>query len=190
MKHVLLFSLAIVGVMSATVATTQTSPTPGFYRSHVTAQRPCLSPEQARGLSTFVLPGLIEGLAERCRGSLGRDAFLRQPATAILSQRLRADAMPSWPVAKSAIETLNGSRLPGIFGDRFIRNVAEGTATDLVLKDFDRADCGAMDGLVSGLAPLPSANFASVITALVALGGGREGEEAPVRICTPTPPVR
>lgn len=192
-----LFSLGLVGGLFATAAVTQTTstpttrtPTPGFDRSRATAQRPCLSPEQARGLATFVLPGLIEGLAERCRGSLGRDAFLRQPATDLLSQRLRADAAPSWPVAKSAIETLNGSRLPGILGDRFIKTVAEGTAADLVLKDFDRTDCGAIDGLVSGLAPLPSANFASVITALIALGGDRADGDAPLRICPPAPPVQ
>lgn len=202
MKRFIMVPLSLISPLFATAAVTQTAPisttgtsptqtaNPGFDRSRATAQRPCLSPEQARGLATFVLPALIEGLADRCRGSLGRDAFLRQPATDLLSQRLRADAVPSWPIAKSAIETLNGSRLPGILGDRFIRTVAEGTAADLVLKDFDRTDCGAIDGLVSGLAPLPSVNFSSVITALIALGGDQADGDAPLRICPAAPLVR
>jgi hypothetical protein len=63
-------------------------------------------------------------------------------------------------------------------------NVAEGTASDLVLQDFDRKDCGAVDGLVAGLAPLPSGNFSDVIAALIALGGdGAAAADAPLRIC-------
>lgn len=178
MKHFLvLMALATTGAAAQAPA-----PKPGF--SSGPASRPCLSPIEAKELATFVLPGLVEGLASRCRGSLGRDAFLRTSANAALAQRLRRDGAPSWPVAKSAIEKLNGNRLPGLFGESFIKTVAEGAAADIVLRPFDRSDCGATNELVAGLAPLPSSNFSSVIAALIALGADSADENAPLRICT------
>ena len=146
-------------------------------------ERPCLNPDEARGLATFVLPGLIDGVAQRCRGSLATGAYLRRPAAAALSSQLRSDAASSWPLARAGIEKLNGSRLPTLFGERFVRNAAEGIAADLVLKDFDRADCAAVDGLVENLSPLPSANMSGAVAALIALGTDRAGDDAPLRIC-------
>ena len=54
----------------------------------------------------------------------------------------------------------------------------------------DRKDCGALDELVSGLAPLPSANFSNVIAALIALGGDAADADAPLRICPAAVPAR
>ena len=190
-------SAVIIALVAATAAVAQTTtpqptrvtPTPGFeVRRDAARQLPCLKPDEARGLATFVLPGLLDGLAQRCRGSLSRDAYLRQPAATLLSDRLRTDAAPSWPLARAGIEKLNGSRLPTLFGERFVRSAAEGIAADLVLKDFDRTDCGAVDGLVSNLAPLPSANMSNAVAALIALGAGRVGDDAPLRICPVSPP--
>lgn len=168
--------MKIIIALALATTTAQTSSGSG-------PQRPCLTAEEARSLATFVLPGIIDGLAKRCRGSLDRNAYLRQPDADLLSARLRRDAASSWPSAKLAMEKLGGTRLPTLFGDGFIRNMAEATAADLVLKDFERADCGAIDGLIAGLAPLPSANFSNVMAALIALGGGRESADAPLRIC-------
>lgn len=183
MKRVLALSLLL-----ATAGEAQTpSPRPGFSPS--APARPCLTPVEAKELATFILPGLIDGLAARCRGSLGRDSYLRQPANEALAERLRRDGAPSWPVARSAIEKLSGNRLPGVLGERFLKAAAEATAADLVLRDFDRSDCGAANDLVSGLAPLPSANFSQAIAALIALGADKADENAPLRIC-PAPAVR
>lgn len=177
-----------LSLLLATAGAAQTpSPRPGF--SPPAPPRPCLTPVEAKELATFILPGLVDGLASRCRGSLGRDAFLRQPANDALAERLRRDGAPSWPVARSAIEKLSGNRLPGVLGERFLRTAAESTAADLVLRDFDKADCGAANDLVSGLAPLPSANFSQAIAALIALGADAADDNAPLRLC-PVPAVR
>ncbi|HZF42065.1 MAG TPA: hypothetical protein VEZ48_01495 [Sphingomonadaceae bacterium] len=172
-------------VLLAATAQQPGPPSPGFEPRRAPSQaRPCLTPPEAKALATFVLPGLVEGLAKRCERSLPANAYLRAPEARALAQRLRRDAAPSWPAARLAIEKLNGSRLPSFLGDRFLMNVAEGTASDLVLQDFDRKDCGAVDGLVAGLAPLPSGNFSDVIAALIALGGdGAAAADAPLRIC-------
>lgn len=189
-------SLFALTLLLATTAAAQTLPPapspPGFEaRRSQPRQRPCLTPLEAKALATFVLPGLVDGLAKRCERALPREAFLRQPDTRVLAERLRRDAAPSWPAARLAIEKLNGSRLPSFLGDRFLMNAAESTAADLVLQDFDRKDCGALDDLVTGLAPLPSANFSSVIAALIALGGdGAAGADAPLRICPATAPAQ
>lgn len=172
--------------LAATAAAAQgPAPTakPGFSKPTASGQRPCLTPAEAKGLATFVLPGLVDNLAQRCRGTLTRAAFLRQPAAETLALRLRRDAASSWPVARGAIEKLNGERLPGLFGDRFLMNMAEPTAADLVLRDFDKADCAAVNDLVESLAPLPSASFSSAIAALIALGADAADDKAPLRIC-------
>lgn len=177
-------ALICLAASAAAAQTPAPTPRPGFSKPATQASRPCLTPAEAKGLATFVLPGLIDGLAQRCRGALDRDAFLRQDASDTLAKRLRRDAASSWPVAKGAIEKLNGGqKLPGLFGDRFIMTMAEPMAADLVLRSFDRSDCGAVDGLVAGLAPLPSANFSNVISALIALGADAADEKAPLRIC-------
>lgn len=184
-------ALIVLVFLTAATASAQTpSPQPGFEPARPqVGQRPCLTPSEAKALATFVLPGLVDGLARRCRGTLASSAYLRQPAAEVLARRLRRDAAPSWPAARAAIEKLNGSRLPTLFGDRFIMGIAESTASDLVLQRFDRADCGSIDDLVSGLAPLPSPNFSNVIAALIALGGDQAaGADAPLRIC-PAPPA-
>lgn len=114
--------------LAATAAAAQgPAPTakPGFSKPTASGQRPCLTPAEAKGLATFVLPGLVDNLTQRCRGTLTRAAFLRQPAAETLALRLRRDAASSWPVARGAIEKLNGERLPGLFGDRFLMNMAE-----------------------------------------------------------------
>jgi len=190
-------SLIALTLLLAMTAAAQTlppapSPQPGFEtRRGQPRQRPCLTPPEAKALATFVLPGLVDGLAKRCERTLPREAFLRQSDTRALAERLRRDAAPSWPAARLAIEKLNGARLPSFLGDRFLMNAAEGTAADLVLQDFDHKDCGALNDLVTGLAPLPSANFSSVIAALIALGGdGAAGADAPLRICPVTAPAR
>lgn len=191
----LLIGMAFLFGTAAAAQTPSPTSAPGFGATGESlGQRPCLSADEARGLATFVLPGLIDGLAKRCRGALLADGYLRQPAASTLSTRLRMDAAPSWPIARAAIEKLNGSRLPTLFGDRFVRNAAEGIAADLVLRDFDPTDCGAVDRLVSNLAPLPSANMSNAVAALIALGGDRVGDSAPLRICpavaTPAPAER
>lgn len=189
MKRIIAFSL--LAATSAAAQAPALVPQPGFSTPAPAGQRPCLTPIEAKGLATFVLPGLVDGLAQRCRGTLARTAFLRQPAAETLAQRLRQDVAPSWPVAKGAIEKLNGGgRLPGLFGERFIMGMAESTAADLVLRDLDKADCGAVNDLVEGLAPLPSAGFSNVIAALIALGGDEAGKTAPIRICPAPPPLR
>lgn len=179
-------SWLLITLVAATAASAQTSAqtsAPGFDTAPAAPQRPCLAPVEAKALATFILPGLVDGLAQRCRGSLGRGTFLRSDATRTLTSRLRRDAAPSWPLAKGAIEKLNGGDwLPGLLGERFIMGVAESTAADLALRRFDKDDCGAVDGLVGGLAPLPSSNFSDVISSLIALGGDQLGE-SPIRIC-------
>lgn len=181
-----------LGLLAATAAAAHAppSPQPGFSRPAPAArQRPCLTLAEAKGLATFILPGLVDGLATRCRGTLGREAFLRQRAAETLAQRLRRDGQASWPVAKAAIEKLNGGdRLPGLFGEKFIMGMAEVTAADLVLRDMDKKDCAAANDLVEGLAPLPSPSFSNVIAALIALGGDSASDKAPLRICAAQQP--
>jgi len=179
--------LPLLALLAATAQKQPVAPSPGFEPRRAPSQaRPCLTPPEAKALATFVLPGLVDGLSKRCERSLPENAYLRAPEARTLTQRLRRDAAPSWPAARLALEKLNGNRLPHFLGDRFLMNVAEGTASDLVLQDFDRKDCGAVEGLVAGLAPLPSGNFSDVIAALIALGGdSAAAAEAPLLICPP-----
>lgn len=181
--------LALAGVamltMGAQTPERSPSPAPGFSQPRASQpQRPCLTPEEARGLVQFILPAVVDGLARQCRGALPSSAYLRSQATGDLSDRLRRDGEPSWPVARRAMEKLQGRELPTPLGEGFTKRVAEGTAAEIVLREFDRADCRETSALVGGLAPLPSANMADVFASILAIGARKE-PDAPLRICAP-----
>lgn len=169
-------ALALGTVLFAVGAAAQT-PAPGFSRAPA-----CLTSAEARGLVQFVMPALVEGLARKCRGRLTEDAFLRTGGASALAQRLRRDGEASWPVAKRAIEKITGDPVPTPFGERFSMRVAEGTAASRVLEQFDAEDCRETSTLVGALSPLPAANVADAMSAILALGA-RKDPDAPLRIC-------
>jgi len=171
------FVLGLATGLFAFSAAAQT-PGPGF-----SSAKPCLTPAEARGLVQFIMPALVDGLARQCRGQLASNAFLRTDGALALSARLRRDGEASWPVAKRAIEKITGDQVPTPFGERFSMRVAEGTAAGRVLEQFDRGDCWETSTLVGALSPLPSANVADAMSAILALGA-RKDPDAPFRICS------
>lgn len=178
--------LGLAGAAVLTIGAQAPSPAPGFSQQRTSQpQRACLTTEEARGLVQFILPAVVDGLARQCRGALPSSAYLRSQATGELSDRLRRDGDPSWPVARRAMEKLQGRELPTPLGEGFTKRVAEGTAAEMVLREFDRADCRETSALVGGLAPLPSTNMAEVFAAILVIGARKE-PNAPLRICAPT----
>lgn len=179
--------LVLAGLAGAGLAVTATAkapaPQPGFTPAPKAAPaRPCVSREEARALTAFVLPAVVDGLGAKCRGTLARTAYLRSEKAETLSDRLRRDGGASWPVAKRAIEKLTGSRLPTPLGERVTMSFAEGAAADMILRQFEPADCADADRIVSGLAPLPSANFSDVFATILILAA-REDPKNQLKIC-------
>lgn len=156
------------------------------------AEPPCLTPGEFTALSTYALPSMITGTAQRCAASLPADAFLKRSGPA-LAQRYARIRPSAWANARPAVLKLAGST-GGQTADLFksmpdanLQQMADAFIEGLVTQRVPADRCGTIDRLVRLLSPLPPENTAELIGLTVGLssragGGGRFGA---LKICAP-----
>ena len=71
------------------------------------AEPPCLTAREFTDLSSYALPSIITGTAQRCSAALGPSAFLKRSGGALAS-RYSAAKPAAWPGAKAAFINLSG----------------------------------------------------------------------------------
>jgi len=139
------------------------------------AEPPCLTAEEFTAVSTFALPGVIRGAAQRCAPVLPNDAFLRNQSET-LAKRYSAGRDRSWPQAKAAFFKLGGGMDPQAVGllkampDENLKPFVEGAVTSMVGQQLPTERCSAVDRLVMLLSPLPPESTAEVIGLAAGLG--------------------
>lgn len=144
------------------------------------AQPACLSAQEFTAVSTFALPGLIRGTAERCAAVLPADAFLRNQSEA-LAKRYATGRDRSWPAAKAAFIKLGSQSDPqaaGLFRampDETLKPFVEGAVSTMVGQQLPTDRCSAVDRLVMLLSPLPPESTAEAIGLAAGLGA-RSGQ--------------
>ena len=128
----------------------------------------CVTEAEARSLATFALPAAIETVASRCATVLpGSDWLARGGAP--LATRYRKDGGGAVGPALSAVERLLGQRMPTFLDGGTMQRIAEGAIAERVSSAVKLADCAAISRVAEHLSPLPLANAAALIVALIQL---------------------
>ncbi len=139
------------------------------------AETPCLTAQEFTAVSTFALPGVIRGAAQRCMPVLPSDAFLRSQSEN-LAKRYSAGRDRAWPEAKAAFFKLGGGMDPQSAGllksmpDESLKPFVEGAVTTMVGQQLPTDRCSVVDRLVMLLSPLPAESTAEVIGLAAGLG--------------------
>lgn len=149
------------------------------------AEPPCLTAREFTDLSSYALPSIITGTAERCSAALGPSAFLTRDGRA-LAARYAAAKPAAWPGAKSAFLKLSGganSDAAGLFKslpDDKLRPMVDTLVEGLIAQQVPAERCRTIDTAVRLVAPLPPQNTAELIALAVGLGsrsgGGKLGK--------------
>jgi hypothetical protein len=136
---------------------------------------PCLSAAEFTAVSTFTLPGVIRGAAQRCSAVLPPKAFLRSQSES-LAQRYSKGRDQAWPEAKAAFIKVGGGMDPQAAGllkgmpDETLKPFVESAVSTMVGQQLPVDRCSAVDRLVMLLSPLPAASTAEVIGLAAGLG--------------------
>lgn len=151
------------------------------------AEPQCLTAREFTDLSSYALPSIITGTAERCSAALGPNAFLKRDSRA-LAARYAAAKPAAWPGAKSAFLKLSGganSDAAGLFRalpDDKLQPMVDTLVEGLIAQQVPAERCRTIDTAIRLLAPLPPRNTAELIALAVGLGsrsgGGKLGKLA------------
>jgi hypothetical protein len=128
-------------------------------------QPPCMTLDEVRHGTLFILPSLVDGLTEQCRPALAPNAYLLT-AGAERSKQLAAERNAHWEKARGAIVRLAGEKQAGAFTGDTVAMLVRDMIKAESGKAIKPADCASIDRALSLLAPLPDQNIAE----LVALG--------------------
>ncbi len=153
------------------------------------ATPPCLTAGEFAALSTYALPDIIRGTAQRCSPLLPSNAYLSRDGEA-LARRYDSGKDRAWPGARSAFLKLSlqidPKAQPALAGmsDASLRPLADGFVAGLVDQRLPADRCQAFDRLAMLLSPLRPDHAAR----LVALASGlsaksRRNRIGPITIC-------
>lgn len=141
------------------------------------AEPPCLTPREFTDLSTYALPSIITGAADRCSATLGADSYLKRSGGALAS-RYATNRPAAWPGARAAFLKLSGSDAAKLFQglpDDKLQPMANTLVEGLVAQQLPTERCQTVDTFVRLVAPLPPQNFAELIALTVGLGSQAGG---------------
>ena len=149
------------------------------------AEPPCLTAREFTDLSSYALPSIITGTAQRCSATLGPGAFLKRDANALAS-RYGAAKPAAWPGAKQAFLKLSGgtnsdaANLFKALPDNKLQPMVDTLVEGLIAQQVPPERCRTIDTAIRLLAPLPPQNTAELIALAVGLGsrsgGGKLGK--------------
>ena len=139
---------------------------------------PCLTPHEFGALAAYGLPGIIEGVQQRCAAHLPADAFLNTQGAAAV-QRYAALKPGAWPQARATLVRLGKSQsemamLVAMLPDRALQGIVDGLLVGVVDGQTPVALCAPLDRLLALTAPLPPQSTAEIL-ALSAEMGARNG---------------
>ena len=135
----------------------------------------CIPRAQAGQMAVALLPSLIDSMGRACATHLPAGAFLGNGSRA-LSERLRADTAAVRAGAVTAILAMTGQAAPaaGQNPDDMIR-----VLTDSFTTGVDAPSCRGASELIEALAPLPTANVAQAVSAVLGVAMTRAGDDGP-----------
>lgn len=141
----------------------------------VAAEPPCLTPAEFSALSSYALPSVITGAAQRCAASLPSDAYLRVSGSELASRYARTKDS-AWPGAKAAFlkaglaSNPDAAELIKLMPDETLQRFVDTAILSLVGQRLPIERCTAVDSIVRLLSPLPPQNAAELIGLAAGLG--------------------
>lgn len=154
-------------------ATTILATTPGLLAA---AEPPCLTKSEFSDLAGYALPSVIGGASDRCKPTLGPDAFLETEGPDLI-QRYQGRKAETWPAAKSAFLKLSAktdskaNHLLSSLPDKTLQDMLDLMLEGLVSQEIPTKTCATIDDVARLLAPLPPENTADLLTLVVDLAG-------------------
>jgi hypothetical protein len=153
------------------------------------AEPPCLTRTEFAALAEYALPSIIDGTAQRCRATLGPDAYLPRNGRDLMA-RYAQRRPAAWPGAKAAFLKLGAAtgaeanKLIGTMPDASLQQMLDGLMAGLVSQQVPLDRCATIDRVIGLLSPLPADNTAELIAIGIGLvpksGHGKVG---PITVC-------
>ncbi len=141
----------------------------------------CLSVKQAEALVTYLLPKAVDASRTKCSASLPATSPLMIPNSERLAQ-YRAASETSWPQARNAVKLLAGANFPMEMDDALLRPIADALFTQLIGAEIKPKDCELIGKIYGDLAPMPSANLASLAVTVV-LATAKDDRKRGIPVC-------
>ncbi|HEX8301790.1 hypothetical protein [Sphingomonas sp.] len=142
-------------------------------------QDQCLTADEASAMFTSVAPGLLRSASEACASALPAGAYLRDRGAA-LADRYSAPAAAAKPLAMVALNKIAGgeSATPEMFD-----MITGSMIGALAAGQIKPKDCISINRVVELLDPLPPANMAGLVVAILELSAADARKPAPFQIC-------
>lgn len=140
------------------------------------AERPCMTPQEAGDVAVAMLPYVVDAAARHCRAHVSDDSFIATGAGA-WSERLRRDGGPRRASALRGIAKMSGAEAPeGIGGDAAFQFFAQMISVALSAS-IRPESCAQVDTIARSLEPLPTDNIANLIGATLTLAVANANQE-------------
>jgi hypothetical protein len=157
------------------------------------AAQSCLTVAEAQQLVQVALPDVITSVGDKCAAALPKSSFLVANKDGAAA-RYRKEAEIAWPGAKAAAIKLAGeSKFFALLPDSAARSIVTGMVTLGVSEKVKAEQCAAFDRMFGAVAPLPSANIATFIVAVVELQpppAVKAGQKPLLALCPAMPAPR
>ncbi len=149
--------------------------------AQATQAKPCLSVGQAEALVTYFLPSAVLAGRDKCATTLPpTDPLLIENSERLA--KYRAAAENAWPQAKIGFGVMAGDKLPAEIDDEILRFTADAMITQLISDEIKPKDCALIAKIYSDLAPMPSANLAS-LTITIVQAATKDDKKRDIPIC-------
>ncbi|QLC21501.1 hypothetical protein HFP51_04485 [Parasphingopyxis sp. CP4] len=157
----------------------------------VAAQPACLTTAEAETLVQAMLPSLIDNASEQCASYLPANSAIVARGDALSQRYTPAADMARDEAAGLALRVLdNGEDSPGLdaeSGGELIIGLFEMGIGVALAEMLNAESCPTADRVFTALEPLPSRNFAGLLTLLIEIGSADDEEEGespgPFAIC-------
>jgi hypothetical protein len=141
----------------------------------------CVTSEELAYLTQAAVPGILDGLVEKCSTTLPGDSFLLTRGAG-LAERLRSETkIPPGKLVR-AIKTISEAKVSDDISDATLEMMVNDIGKSEVIKDIKPESCGAINDLVEAIAPLPAANLMKLVQSILDFAGRED-----FNLCPKTP---
>jgi hypothetical protein len=143
--------------------------------------RPCLTAPEAESVALVAMPEILRDTGAVCAARLPTSSVLRRPDGPFFA-KYQAAADAAWPAARGAIVKLSNPAADLLLDSSYARPLLTSLLAPLLVGRINPADCGTLDRLVTGLAPLPPRNTAGVVVTALRYLNAEKAKGKPVAV--------